>query len=762
MIVELHVYDRTNTTHEAVLENASQVKYLAELNGVGAGSFLFPAQDDKAQYVAVDHVVRVRIDNEDVGAFMLETVEEALVGEDIEGVGEGMIRASGRGMLALWEQAIVWASDLSNYATVETTYIAKSFAYILADQRSAAVARGVSLPSLSFTAAHDTGGTAFTDANTMTVRAGMTLLEMIRTHGELGLEVTTDADGTLNYYVSTGVTRALSFRQGKNVLKARRTGSVQNLRNAILGEGQYVLTERTDSASITAHGRRERLLKFGNTYDSSMLDTYMSQTLANLSDEELSIELVVDDSATPFVDYALGDTVTVVIPGRIDASYRIRAIALSQRENTWEVTLGLNDLYDEYLQRVDKALRRALLSPLESIESGSTDPNAGGWKISRTELTGSATVLGSAGYLRLGTGNDIVELNATDGTYRIWAGAASAASAPFSVTKAGKLYATGADISGKITADDGSIGGWTINNVYLAKDTGVAESSAGLAPLDYPFYAGETYANRASAPFRVTPAGKLYATGADISGSISATWLFAASGSVGGFTLSSGSLTAGTLKLDSANKRIYFNSSAWLDTDGSVDVIRAMGTFYAYNDMVVRQGLLVDNGLTVVSGTTELDGAVDINDDVTIDGDLTMNGNITIKSSNWLKADTLYANTFDEYTAGAGFIFGGNIDLNGNDISGVDDITLNDLLYAGRLTVSGATNLSETTINGYLDVSSEVTVGGDFYHYGSNIGFFSATKTGKKTVTGSRGGNAALASLLTALEAYGLITDSSS
>lgn len=47
-------------------------------------------------------------------------------------------------------------------------------------------------------------------------------------------------------------------------------------------------------------------------------------------------------------------------------------------------------------------------------------------------------------------------------------------------------------------------------------------------------------------------------------------------------------------------------------------------------------------------------------------------------------------------------------------------------------------------------------------HNTGNLGFFATTPTGQKTVTGSRGGNAALASLLTQLAAYGLIIDSSS
>lgn len=44
----------------------------------------------------------------------------------------------------------------------------------------------------------------------------------------------------------------------------------------------------------------------------------------------------------------------------------------------------------------------------------------------------------------------------------------------------------------------------------------------------------------------------------------------------------------------------------------------------------------------------------------------------------------------------------------------------------------------------------------------TGIGFFAAAPVAKPTVTGSRGGNAALASLLTALANFGLLTDSSS
>lgn len=58
---------------------------------------------------------------------------------------------------------------------------------------------------------------------------------------------------------------------------------------------------------------------------------------------------------------------------------------------------------------------------------------------------------------------------------------------------------------------------------------------------DVRFWAGGTYAARASAAFNVTRAGVLRATGAIISGTITAT-----SGTIGGFTLATDQLSSGT------------------------------------------------------------------------------------------------------------------------------------------------------------------------------------------------------------------------
>lgn len=66
-----------------------------------------------------------------------------------------------------------------------------------------------------------------------------------------------------------------------------------------------------------------------------------------------------------------------------------------------------------------------------------------------------------------------------------------------------------------------------------------------------------------------------------------------------------------------------------------------------------------------------------------------------------------------------------------------------------------------TDVSLYRSAANEVKTD-DALIVGGNVGFYNTAATAKQTVTGSRGGNAALASLLTALATVGLITNSSS
>lgn len=213
----------------------------------------------------------------------------------------------------------------------------------------------------------------------------------------------------------------------------------------------------------------------------------------------------------------------------------------------------------------------------------------GGWDITATTIQKNDAVLDSTGQLALGTGNDIIILSATDATYRIWAGNATAGTATFSVTKLGALFSTA-----------GTIGGFSIGTDYL-RDTA---NSMGLASTvtggdDERFWAGATFANRATAPFRVTESGALFASNATISGSITAT-----SGTIGGFTIGSDYIR------DAANS-MGLASTVTGGTDcrfwaGATFANRATAPFRVFED-----GSVVATNITI-SGTSTFSGTVDI------------------------------------------------------------------------------------------------------------------------------------------------------
>lgn len=156
----------------------------------------------------------------------------------------------------------------------------------------------------------------------------------------------------------------------------------------------------------------------------------------------------------------------------------------------------------------------------------------------------------------------------------------------------GTLTATDATLSGTITATAGSIGGWTINSTYLAKDTGTDATSVGLAPSDYPFYAGATYANRATAPFRVTPAGTLTASSAVITGSLTT----GTGSSIDGTYLTADSVTATAITVVSL--AALTASTGDLDITGTLE-IKTGAYLFGDDDNAAEAWRLDQYGLTL-------------------------------------------------------------------------------------------------------------------------------------------------------------------
>lgn len=93
---------------------------------------------------------------------------------------------------------------------------------------------------------------------------------------------------------------------------------------------------------------------------------------------------------------------------------------------------------------------------------------------------------------------------------------------------------------------------------------------------------------------------------------------------------------------------------------------------------------------------------------------------------------------------------------------GADSLQANSGTGAGTLSVRGSSTNADVLLQGKGSGGVRIQDGAGANKIRVNavgVGFFNATPVAKPTITGSRGGNAALASLLTALSDMGLITD---
>lgn len=200
--------------------------------------------------------------------------------------------------------------------------------------------------------------------------------------------------------------------------------------------------------------------------------------------------------------------------------------------------------------------------------------NIGGWILSSNKLTSDNYRTGMA----------------SSGTYRFWAGASSSSTANnpvftgssyFYVTSTGEMNCRNAIVNGTITADKGTIGGWTITTSGLENSSGTIRLSTSSLQVGDNFSvssSGRLTANNANITGQITAdsgriggwrisddrisAGgttlyddgrircdELTAYNADISGNIEADYLECYSGYIGGWTIDKTSLSAGSTTL---------------------------------------------------------------------------------------------------------------------------------------------------------------------------------------------------------------------
>lgn len=247
---------------------------------------------------------------------------------------------------------------------------------------------------------------------------------------------------------------------------------------------------------------------------------------------------------------------------------------------------------------------------LEEVDSISNEPGTyifdketiiDGGSIKTDTITGNQILAGSITADKIATdaikSHNYISSGGTQGSF-LNLGDGSFTSPNLSWDSNGNLIAKNATLSGEITATNGSIAGWTIisNKMYTTgsgKYTGIGKYGSA-----YAFWAGATSNdNGNSAVFKVSHTGKLTATDADITGTITAT-----NGKIGRYDITSTYLMTNS---GSNASGIGGNQAFWAGAEDSNSApfrVGYDGVLWAENAAIrgsIETGNLGDEGDTV-------------------------------------------------------------------------------------------------------------------------------------------------------------------
>jgi len=248
--------------------------------------------------------------------------------------------------------------------------------------------------------------------------------------------------------------------------------------------------------------------------------------------------------------------------------------------------------------------------------------------------------------------NELSAISADLGS--IDAGSMNIGSGNFTVSTAGVMTATGATISGQISATTGAIGGFTVGSTSLTAGSGSSRIS--LSTADGIHLGNDTFA---SAPFRVALDGSVTATNATITGALTLTNIDGTTVTYTGGQLGVGTISGGNLgdsAVFPATLRYERSDATTAPTDSEFNT--AFGRDPKENDIVVV--VRTDTNAQVAYKHDGTSFSVITN---YIDGELIVDGTITADqlAANSVEANQINVGTLSAISANMGAITAGTI-----------------------------------------------------------------------------------------------------
>lgn len=443
---EWRLIDSDLTTVLGILPASESHLYLV-LNEPGSGELKIPLDSDIADSLESGMFAQCSYRGEVRGGFFIENISKGEA-DASEGAGR-WISISGRGPLALLEDAIVWGDGDSD-STRDFAGMTKAEILIMLIED--AQARGA-LANLSydFSATLDSDGEAWSDSESYKLSAKTSLLEIVRQFASTGIDfdiLPSAGAFVLSAYklgIGTDNSETIYFRTGVNCEEVTSDEHGGKIENALLVayKGGYISV--SDAVSIAARRRREKLLDVKAAQTATSATTIGAARLELSKDPKKSISVKIYDGAAVrvFVDYNLGDYIMLDVKG-VETRYRIFGI-----QPDW-----VGDNFSSIIVELNGILYENDISMAQDIE----------WLLNQWNTAHDANLLEVSYWAAIGNADDsITEIRAivTVGTKVIFGGA---------INRIGGVN-TGTS-SGAIGIYDTATGSWTVkgmsffNSVY--------------------------------------------------------------------------------------------------------------------------------------------------------------------------------------------------------------------------------------------------------------------------------------------------------
>lgn len=344
---EFILYDTDLVTKLGIIP-FNRANFHTQLSETGSGNVNFSldstlaSQVESGQYVSFSYRGAIR------GGFFVDNISRGLATpQENEG---REIAISGRGALALLDDAIVW--DDGSGATTRT-FTGTQAAILIQLIQEAQNRGGLQNVTVDFTASDDSASIGWTDSAGAELTVGTTLLDVVRKINKLGYDFEMLPDGAGNFVLSaysagigTNKASTLYFRTGVNCEDVGGTEVGLKVKNALNIKYKNGFTVVTDPTSISARRRREKSVTIDNAGTVSAATTWGGAEVALSKDPTYEVSVKLYDGASPsvFVDYILGDTVTLDVLGNENA-YRARGINFTfDGDNFASIVIDFNSL----------------------------------------------------------------------------------------------------------------------------------------------------------------------------------------------------------------------------------------------------------------------------------------------------------------------------------------------------------------------------------------------------------------------------------